>query len=547
MNRLHRHVPLKSHLKSKRLFPATSKISKPLHDENTTTTTNNNNNDANIMYNLYNASTSKITNQVQMATADDIKQSIIDSQTIQQHWYNDYTLMQRSQVILQIAQRIKESKNIRQSLAELEVQETSRPIKEILDYDIPTIIQALEYYSYLPSILPSGSLMPDVHSNHNFSYTKREPIGITIGIGAWNYPLVNAIMKSIPALTFGNSMIYKPSEYTPSTTLLLAQLYEESGVPPGAFQVILGNGETGKELIEQYSNSLQSSYNTIGKITFTGSVETGRHIAVASSQNTKTHFHKLNLELGGKSPIIIFDDCNLNEAITHTMNANWYSNGQVCSNGTRVYVHTSIYDTFIRKLVEQTSKLNIGHPMNEKTDIGPMISKEQMEKVLEYVDIGINVDGANLIYGGERVTFDNNNNQNGNIHDDGHDDDMDLSNGYFLSPAIFTDCDDNMRIVKEEVFGMLMSVMTFDDEDEVLRRANDTDYGLGAGIFTNDIKRAHRVAANLKAGTVWINNYNLSQVQMPWSGIKQSGIGSENGIDAQNSWTTQKLIYVDTQ
>lgn len=494
-------------------------------------------------YNLYcPTNTSKVRTQVQPATQHEIQQAIHDSYEAQKYWSKDYTPSQRAQILLKASQCITTS-DVSTTLSQLETNETGRPIKEIQSYDIPTTIEALNYYSYMPTILSSGSTYQHLDHNHSLAYTIHEPIGITVGIGAWNYPLVNAVMKSAPALIFGNSMIYKPSELTPSSALVLAEIYEDAGLPKGVFQVLLGSGEdVGKLLIHEYSSFLSSSStcrhnNTHGKISFTGSVTTGHNIlSNSSSSSSSSILHKVNLELGGKSPLIIMNNCNLNNAISKTIQANWYSNGQVCSNGTRVYVHESIYDEFISKLIVETEKLNIGNPNDMNVDIGPMISKEHMEKVLRYIDIGVNEDGATLVYGGERL-------YNGNDGDDGNV----LSNGNFLSPAIFINCHDEMRIVKEEVFGMLMSVLKFSDEEEVLQRANASHFGLAAGIITNDLKQAHRMASKLKAGTVWINNYNMSHVSMPWGAVKKSGIGCENGNAALEAWTTEKVIFIDME
>ncbi len=517
-------------------------------------------------YNLYNAATSNIRNQVQPSSIPQIQQAIKDSHDAQQQWYHDYTPTQRSQILLKASQLL-QNNTTQQSILQMEVYDTSRPIHEIQSYDIPTTIETLNYYSCMSSIIPSGVTYNQMSlsstNDQSFAYTMKQPIGVTIGIGAWNYPLVNAVMKSAPALIFGNSMIYKPSELTPCSTIRLAEIYEEAGLPKGVFQVLLGNGDdVGKTLIQEYmtslstlssssSSSINMNMNTHGKISFTGSVRTGRDIAsmVSSSttpnnQKKNTMFHRLNLELGGKSPLIIMKDCNITHAVQNAIKANFYSNGQVCSNGTRVYVHELIYDEFISLLVQQTKQLKIGNPFDYDVDIGPMISKEHMENVLNYIDIGKNYDGATLLYGGERLTLKNMKSSSGNGDDDNYEL---LSNGYFLSPAIFTNCNDNMRIVQEEVFGMLMSVLTFNSEEEVIQRANANEYGLAAGIITNDLKQAHRMASKINASTVWINNYNVGNVSLPWGAMKQSGVGSETGSSAIDSWTTEKVIYVDLE
>jgi len=369
----------------------------------------------------------------------------------------------------------------------------------------------LEYFAGLvPAI---GGQMLDVNSP-SWAYTRREPLGATAGIGAWNYPLQSAVWKSAPALAFGNSMVFKPSEETPLTALRLAELYIEAGVPPGVFNVVLGIDDVGSELV---------NHEDIQKVSFTGSVATGRKVYTACASQMK----KVTMELGGKSAMILYEDCDLDNAVSAAMLGNWYSAGQVCSNGTRVFVHSSIKEKFIEKLITRTKSMKIGNPMDPQMDIGPMINERHMEKVLQYIALGKS-EGATLLYGGERLDLGTT-----------------MQRGYFLSPAIFDNCTDDMKIVQEEIFGMVMSILTFDNEDEVVSRANATKFGLAAGVFTKDIQRAHRTIANLKVGTSWINNYNLAPVELPWGGYKYSGIGRENGLAGVDSWTQLKSVYVE--
>ena len=309
-------------------------------------------------------------------------------------------------------------------------------------------------------------------------------------------------------------MVFKPSEETPLTSLLLAESYIEAGVPEGLFNVVLGAGETGAAL---------ASHQDVAKVSFTGSVETGTKVYVSAAQDMK----RVTLELGGKSPLIVFDDASIDNAVSAAMLANWYSSGQVCSNGTRVFVHKSIEKEFTQQLLERTAKMCIGDPKDPDTDIGPMINEKHLKQVLSYINTGIR-QGANLLYGGKRIEMQD-----------------ELKDGFYLSPAIFSNCTDDMVIVKEEIFGMVMSILTFTDEDEVLQRANNTTYGLSAGVFTKDIQRAHRIVHKLKAGTTWINNYNLAPVETPWGGYKKSGIGRENGLAGVESWTQLKSVYVE--
>lgn len=462
---------------------------------------------------LFNAVTNQIREEIQFATDFQIQQSFQDAQIAQQEWYHNHTPQQREQIIL-------EASNLFNKRAEEfiynEVKDTARTISEIKDYDIPSASRALSYYAHVPTILSNGTY----HKvDHSFAHVIREPIGLTVGIGAFNYPLMNAVLKSAPALSFGNAMLYKPSELTPRNALLLAEIYEEAGVPSGLFQVLLGDGSIGEKLV---------SHDKVGKISFTGSLEAGKKIneAAARMTNEKQQFTKVTLELGGKSALIIHEDADLANAVNGAIMANWYSNGQVCSNGTRVFVHEAIYEEFLERLIKETDNLKIGDPMNQDTVIGPMISEKQMNRVLEYVRIGQCEDNANLVYGGQRLQLEG------------------LQDGFFLSPAIFADCHDGMTITREEVFGMLMSVMKFNSDDEVLQRANNNSFGLGAGIYTNDLKRAYRMASKIEAGNVWINTYNRAPQELPWGGKKLSGLGKESGAQAaMEEWTTSKSVY----
>jgi len=462
---------------------------------------------------LFNASSNRIRDEIQQATTTEIQQAINDASSAQEDWYHKYTPAERGEILQDAAFIVKRRAD---EIAHLEVKDTSRTISEIKSYDVLSTARYLSYYAHMPSILANGSYH-DI--DHSFAYVKREPLGVTVGIGAWNYPLMNAIAKSAPALSFGNAMLFKPSELTPNSALLLADIYEEAGVPSGLFQVLLGDGQVGEQLVKNPS---------VGKISFTGSLQVGRKINATLSSEGSYQFPKLTLEMGGKSPLIIMEDADIDQAVAAAMLANWYSNGQVCSNGTRVFVHESLQDTFLEKLIQKTKELKIGDPFDEDTDIGPMVSEAHMERVLEYIDIGENLDKATLMYGGRRLKSEN------------------LDSGFYLSPAIFKNCTDDMQVVREEVFGMLMSVLTFKDEEEVIRRANASQFGLAAGIFTNDIKRAHRMANRLQAGNIWINNYNLGHVELPWGGHKQSGIGTENGAyEAASEWTKTKSVYVE--
>ena len=436
--------------------------------------------------------------------SSEIQHSLENSKQAQLSWASKAPA-HRASILRTAATIMSQNKEL---LSEMETSDTGRVIRETA-YDIDEGVKCLNYYAGLANTL--GGEMYKLPGS-SLGYTLREPLGVTVGIGAFNYPLQGALWKSVPALAFGNSMIFKPSEYTPSTALWLADCYAEAGVPEGVFQVVLGDGQVGEELV---------SSELVDKISFTGSAEIGKIIYETAARGMK----KVTMELGGKSPLIIFDDADLENAVSAAMLGNFYSNGQVCSNGTRVFVHESIIEEFIHRLVERTKKLRIGDPRDVNTDIGPMAHKDQFEKVLRYVHAGVE-EGASLLHGGTRVD--------------------ELRDGYFLTPAIFTNCTDDMTICKEEVFGMLMSILSFSSEEEVISRANNTGFGLAAGVFTSEIQRGHRVVDKLQAGVTWINNYNLAPMNLPWGGgTKYSGIGRENGTGGVESWTQLKSVYLE--
>ncbi len=345
-----------------------------------------------------------------------------------------------------------------------------------------------------------------------FGYTRREPLGIVAGIGAWNYPLQIACWKAAPALACGNAMIFKPAELTPLTAVRLAEVFSQAGLPDGVFNVVHGMAETGR---------LLTRHKAIRKVSLTGEVGTGRKVMADAAGTLKY----VTLELGGKSPLIVFEDAHLDNAVSGALLANFYSAGEVCSNGTRVFVHESVKDAFLEKLVARVEAMVIGDPADSRTQVGALISRAHMDKVLAYIEKG-KAEGARVLTGGQRVTAGN------------------LARGFFVAPTVFDGCRDDMTVVREEIFGPVMTVLSFRDEDEVIERANATDFGLAAGVFTRDLARGHRVVAKLEAGTTWINHYNVTPVELPFGGVKQSGLGRENGKAAIEHYTQVKSVYV---
>jgi betaine-aldehyde dehydrogenase len=396
-----------------------------------------------------------------------------------------------------------------QELAELETRDTGKPIQETSVVDVISGADCLEYFASLAQSLSGEHIDLGPQA---FGYTRREPLGVVAGIGAWNYPLQIACWKAAPALACGNAMIFKPAELTPLSAVQLEAIFREAGLPAGVFQVVQGFADTGR---------LLTRHPGIRKVSLTGEVGTGKAVMADAAQTLKS----VTLELGGKSPLIVFEDANLDNAVSGALLGNFYSSGQVCSNATRVFVHASVKSAFLERLIERVSAMRIGDPMDPATQVGALVSEQHMHKVLGYIARG-RAAGARLAIGGHRVTSGN------------------LGKGYFVAPTVFDDCRDDMAIVREEIFGPVMSVLAFNDESEVIERANATEFGLAAGVFTNDLTRGHRVIARLQAGTCWINHYNITPIELPFGGVKMSGLGRENGRAAIDHYTQLKSVYV---
>ncbi|WP_426124964.1 betaine-aldehyde dehydrogenase [Pararhizobium sp. PWRC1-1] len=393
-------------------------------------------------------------------------------------------------------------------LSELETLDTGKPIQETIVADPTSGADAFEFFGGVAAAALNGDYIP---LGGDFAFTKRVPLGVCVGIGAWNYPQQIACWKGAPALISGNAMVFKPSENTPLGALKIAEILFEAGLPKGLYNVIQGDRSTGPLLV---------NHKDVAKVSLTGSVETGRKVAGAAASQLK----HVTMELGGKSPLIVFDDADLESAIGGAMLGNFYSTGQVCSNGTRVFVQKGIKQKFLSRLKERTEKIIIGDPMVEETQLGPMVSRAQLDKVFAYIEKG-KAEGATLLTGG------------------GIPNDV-PAEGTYIQPTVFADVTDDMTIAREEIFGPVMCVLDFDNEDEVIARANGTEFGLSAGVFTSDLTRAHRVVDRLEAGTLWINTYNLAPVEVPFGGSKQSGFGRENSLAALNHYTELKSVYV---
>jgi betaine-aldehyde dehydrogenase len=462
-------------------------------------------NSNNACFDVINPSTGQVIYAVQSACESLLEQAVKSAQEGFKIW-SKTPAIERARILQKAAAILRERND---ELAKVEVIDTGKPWQEAVEVDVQTGADAIEYFGNL-----CPSMMGEQQSiGNDFFYTRHEPLGVCLGIGAWNYPLQIACWKAAAALAAGNSMIFKPSEETPRGASLLAEVFIQAGVPDGVFNVIQGDGAVGNYLVQ---------HPTIAKVSLTGEVGTGKKVMAAAAGTLK----QVTMELGGKSPLIVFEDADIDEAVTAAMLANFYTQGEVCTNGTRVFVHKDCYDIFMERLLIRTrDNVIVGDPLNPATNLGALISENHMQLVLGYIESGKN-EGATLAFGGERIK------PNG------------CENGYFVGPTIFTNCTDDMRIIREEIFGPVMAVMTFETEEEVIQRANDTIYGLAAGIFCTDLRRAHRVIAQLEAGICWINAYGNSPVEMPVGGYKQSGIGRENGIEGLKAYTQTKSIYV---
>jgi len=395
-------------------------------------------------------------------------------------------------------------------LARIEVEDTGKPISEALAVDIQTGADAIEHYANL-----AGSIAGEYQDfGYGFYYTRREPLGVCAGIGAWNYPLQIACWKSAPALAAGNAMIFKPSELTPINAVHLAEIYCEAGMPPGVFNVLQGERTPGAAL---------AAHPAIEKVSLTGSAPTGRKVMEAASPRLK----EVSLELGGKSPFIIFEDADPEYAARLAMYANFLTQGEICANGTRVFIHSSIYEDVLSEIVKRTERLKVGPPSDASTQIGSLISKAHLDVVSGFVDRAREA-GARVVCGGGAVA----------VAVEGYE------GGAFYAPTVIADSTDDMEHVREEIFGPVMTVLKFETEDEVLERANQSEYGLAGGVITQDLVRAHRVAANVQTGMFWINTYQAQPMQIPFGGYKQSGIGRENGWDVLDEYTQKKSVFV---
>jgi len=396
-----------------------------------------------------------------------------------------------------------------EELAELETLDNGKPIFESRYVDMPMVIDVLRYYAGWATKI-HGETVNTFETA--FTYTLREPVGVVGLIIPWNFPLLLASWKLGPALACGCTIVLKPAEQTPLTTLRFGELAVEAGLPAGVLNIVTGGPETGKAIV---------SHAGIDKIAFTGSTAVGKEIMRGAADTLK----RLTLELGGKSPNIVFADSDIDNAVKGAINGIFYGKGEVCNAGSRLFVENKVRDEFLEKLVGRAKKMQPADPLDPKTRLGAIVSQEQMQTVLSYVEAG-KKEGAKLIAGGNRVSVDG-------------------GKGFFLEPTIFGEVTNDMKIAQEEIFGPVLATLSFDDVDQVIDLANRNQYGLAAAVWTRDIKKAHNVSRQLRAGTVWINTYGLMDAALPFGGYKSSGFGRELGKHAIEHYTEVKTVWLN--
>ncbi len=417
-----------------------------------------------------------------------------------------YLPARRAELLRNLARLIEENVD---ELAKVQVQENGKLIREIRGQTLG-LSRYCNYYAGLAEALGGETIPLSVPNMLN--YTVREPVGVVAAITPWNSPLSLLMWKMGPALATGNTLVVKPSEVTPISTLLLARLVAEAGFPAGVFNVVTGFGDVGAQLVD---------HPGVDKIAFTGSTDVGRSIAAkAGSRLIKT-----TLELGGKSANIVFADSDIDEAVNGILAGIFAATGQTCLAGSRALIHSSIYDQLVERLVERAEKIAVGNPQDMATEMGTVACRKQFDKVMSYIEIA-KEEGAKLLTGGKKPDFAG-------------------PDALFIEPTIFGDVHNDMRIAQEEVFGPVLCLLRFDTDEEAVRIANDTRFGLAAGIWTKDIKRAHAVAAKLRSGTVWINTYRRTNYASPFGGYKDSGLGRENGMEAMKEYTEVKSVWVN--
>ena len=459
-----------------------------------------------------NPSTGEALADVTSAQKSDVDSAVQSARQAFDHgeWRNGMSPSDREKCLWRLAELLEQHAEI---LGQLDALDNGKPFQTARDVDVALSAEHFRYYAGFPTKI-EGSTIP-INTPNMFNYTIREPIGVCGLIAPWNYPLLMAVWKLAPALAAGNCVILKPAEQTPLSALYLPYLFEEAGFPPGVFNILTGFGQTaGAGLVD---------HPQVDKIGFTGSVETAKIIVQASVGNLK----RVSLELGGKSPNIVFADANLERAVKGATWAIFGNNGQSCTAGSRLFVQRPIFEQFIAAMAEETQRIRVGGGMSTSNpQVGPIISHSQMDKILGYVEDGLH-HGTTIDVGGNRLGGE-------------------LEDGYFIEPTIVTNVQDDMKIAREEIFGPVVCAMPFDEMDEVVARANDSNFGLAAGLWTENLGIAHQMASKLQAGTIWINTWGNTEAASPFGGYKQSGHGREMGKEAIDLYSEVKSVWIRT-
>ncbi len=456
---------------------------------------------------VVNPATEEVIAEVASATAEDVDAAVRAARAALEGPWGKMSARERGRLVYKLGERLMAQAD---DMARLETLHNGKPITESRHVEIPMAAECLQYFAGWADKV-HGETVPV--KGGQLVYTLREPVGVVAAIVPWNFPLLIAVWKVAPALAMGNTVILKPASQTPLTALALGEMATELGFPAGVLNVITGSGSTTGQAIVDHPG--------INKIAFTGDTSTGKGI-MRSAADTLKH---ITLELGGKSPNIVFADADLDAAVRGATMGIFYGKGEVCAAGSRLLVEASIKDEFLTKVAERTKKMVAGDPMNPKTRFGAISSKTQLERVLQYVETAKN-EGATLLAGGERV-------------------DIGTGKGYFMQPTVFGNVTVDMTIAKEEIFGPVLAAIEFADVDDAIEKANASIYGLASGVWTSDIKKAHYVASKLKAGTVWINTYNVYDTAAAFGGYKQSGFGREMSMHALEYYTQVKTVWVD--
>jgi len=456
---------------------------------------------------VVNPATEEIIATVPAAETADVDAAVAAARAALDGPWGQMSARERGRLLWKLGERLMERVD---EVARLETLHNGKPISESRQIEIPAAAECFQYYAGWADKI-EGATIPV--TGNALAYTLREPVGVVAAIVPWNFPLLLASWKVAPALACGNTVVLKPASQTPLTAIALGEIALEVGLPPGVLNVVTGPGTSVGQAIVEHSG--------IDKIAFTGDTTTGKGIMRGAAETLK----HITLELGGKSPNIVLADADMDAALRGATTGIFYGKGEVCAAGSRLLVDRAIKDEFIEKLAARTKKMVPGDPMNPKTRLGAIASKSQLERVLRYVDVG-KKEGGTLVAGGNRA-------------------DIGTGKGFFMEPTVFAGVTPEMTIAREEIFGPVLATIEFADLDEAIARANDSIYGLAAAVWTRDVKKAHYVARKLKAGTVWVNAYNLYDTALPFGGYKQSGFGREMSAYALEHYTQVKSVWVD--